>query len=655
MELRPYQVEVIDNIFREWEHHDSVMLQMPTGTGKTFVFCEVIKRHRLLSPNKRILVLTHKRELVIQTDKSLKKFSIVPGIIMAGEESIPDQQIQLATVQTLILRRDKLTFLRNISLIVIDEAHHTPSETYRKLLDYYKSENTKVLGVTATPRRTDGQGFSDIFEVLVQSWSIEEFIKEGHLADVEHRKTATYNDLKDQLKNIPIDIKTNDFDEVRLEKLMSGDAYMADAVESYFRYRESYKKSIVFAVNIQHSKQLAGRFNAKGVKAVHIDGKTIKADRKVILDDFRNGLISVLCNVGIVTEGFDCPDAEIVQLVRPTKSITLYLQQVGRVLRPKKDGRHALILDSACCFDEFGSVKSDRRWTLKPPDVSIPVKEPELNPEMESPPKKPEEKDTGMIQVGEPEPPKPYCPLDSVWFEKLPCEIRDFFYRRFAYAKRSEEELLRDIWKLNEINLSGIIITSIRGLDKLTNIQNLNISNTNCESLRPIVDLNGLKILNISFCKANILRLPDNKETLSKLNISGSSFTDIKQVENYSHLTEVIASKTKFKSYSPFSKLSKLVTFLGNHSEFNSLKDLWGAKDSLRVLELCNSNLDSLNLIRHFRRIAYLDISFTMVSSLEGVEFCRSLTTIVIRGVIIKDRSLSELRDKRPDISIEMR
>ncbi|MCW5912042.1 MAG: DEAD/DEAH box helicase [Cyclobacteriaceae bacterium] len=468
MELRPYQVEVINKIEEEWKFHDSILLQMPTGTGKTNVFCEIIKRHRLKNTGSRILILTHKRELVYQTVERLKSF-LIPSVgkIMAGTESKPDNQIQIATVQTLIRRKGKLDFLRNISLIVIDEAHHTPSETYLDLLSHYKSKNTLVLGVTATPRRTDGKGFAGIFGTLVQSCSIKEFIERGYLANVEHYKTACYYDVKRKLSDIPIDKLTNDFDEVKLAQLMSNEGYMSDAVESYLKYRGNYTKSIVFAVNIKHSESLVARFNRKGIKAAHLDGDTPKEMRKNILSDFNNGLISVLCNVGIVTEGFDCPDAEIVQLVRPTKSITLYLQQVGRVLRPKQDGRHALILDSACCYDEFGSVKSDRKWTLEAGDDGTEPPEPDSGKDSE--PTRPPEDERIMIQVDEPEPPAGNaCKLDEVWLEKLTPEIREYFTKRFAYdADLNPQKLIQNIWKLKEIDLSRMSVKSIRNLKEL--------------------------------------------------------------------------------------------------------------------------------------------------------------------------------------------
>ncbi|MBX2897238.1 MAG: DEAD/DEAH box helicase family protein [Cyclobacteriaceae bacterium] len=656
MELREYQIDAINRIEGEWNYHRSILFQMPTGTGKTNVFCEIVNRHWRKNQGSTILILTHKRELVNQTCKRLKEFSIhFPGKIMSMEASDPNSRIQIATVQTLIRRKTKLEFLkkRKISLIIIDEAHHIPAETYIDLLNYYSSSDTLILGVTATPQRTDGRGFSEVFNTLIQSRSIKEFIELGYLADVVHYKTSSYYEIKTRLKDIPIDKTTNDFDEEMLGQLMIGDEYMSDAVESYFKYRGDHKRAIVFAVNIKHSESLVDRFRSRGVKAAHLDSKTGKEARENILRDFSNGIISVLCNVGIVTEGFDCPDAEIVQLVRPTKSITLYLQQVGRVLRPKQNGRHALILDSACCYDEFGSVKLERNWTLEPEDNAPLYRISETN-SIEGPEttKEPGEMDIEMIQVDKPESSFNNCKIDGFWFEKITPEIREYFIKRFSHAGLNPSELIRNIWKLKEISLSRMPIKSIRDLKDLVNIQNLNISNTNCESFYPIVNLINLKVLNISYCKATILRLPDNSDKLSHLNVSGTPIKDINGIEKYSLLTEILANNTSYNSYKPIADLSKIIRFAGNNSSFNSLSDLWNSRDSLRVLELHNSDLDTLRLIHHFKRIMDLDISYTKISSLGNIYLCRSLKRLVIKGIIIRDKSLKELREKRPDVDI---
>ncbi len=651
-ELRDYQKEVIDKIQATWATCQQVMLQMPTGTGKTHVFCEIIKRHR--SENKRILVLTHKRELVFQTAlKITKELGIPPGIILANEDQSPNHQVQVATVQTLIRRKERINFLNRVSLIVVDEAHHAPSETYRKLISYYQSEGTHLLGVTATPRRSDGQGFSDIFKSLVQSWQIKRFISEGYLADVEHRKTATYYDVKSELDldKVQIDPKTHDYDETQLGKLMSADRNMADAVESYIRYKGNFTKSIVFAVNVAHSKALTERFLKRGIRAAHIDGTTDFKTRTNTINDFRNGTISVLCNVGIITEGFDCPDAEIVQLVRPTKSITLYLQQVGRVMRPKSNGSHALILDSANCYDEFGSVKANRRWRL---DSEEGNGWPDRSNDEESvfEPEAPEEKILPMVKVDEPS----IGPLTKEWFDNLHNDYKTYFHSRFSHLDLNDNKtILAAIWATKEWNLHGLPIDSISPLRDLINIISLSISSTNCASLRPIMTLKRLTSLYISNTPVEVLRLPDEKLSLKQLNISRTKIKDMSMICDYPLIERLFMNDLDLnaKSYNSISALSNLHRFAAKNSNFSSLSALHNSKDKLEVLELSKSKLSSIATIHHFQSLKYLDISGTSITTLDKLRQCRSLETVVIKDLNIPSEELRELGNRQPNIWIE--
>jgi len=652
MELRSYQKEAIKDIRDAWTFNRNVLLQMPTGTGKTNVFCEVIRLHRLEYPNSRVLVLTHKRELVLQTVRRLRSFTIIPGMILAGHFSNPDHQVQVATIQTLIRRKNLLTFLTNVSLIIIDEAHHSPSSTYRTLIDFYQSENTLLLGVTATPRRSDGRGFADIFHQLIQSWSIKRFIEEKYLADIRHFKTTTYEDIKKGLKNVSIDVKTNDYEESELSTLMCSDRYMADAVESYLRYRNEYHKSIVFAVSINHSKSLAARFISRGVKAVHLDSHTKYEIRESILKDFKNGVISVICNVGIITEGFDCPDTEIVQLVRPTKSITLYLQQVGRVMRPKPHGGYALILDSASCYDEFGSAKANRRWSLdattnnfwfaKGEDSDQPIET-----------KDPGERPLAMVEVESPSQDLQVL-ITEQWVETLPKVYKEYFENRFpVLSTQSTDLFIRSIWKSKDVDISGFPVDSLMPLGKLINIQNLDISFTNCDKLRPIMNLNSLVSLNISHCKADILRLPIKTNNLKNLNISETTVREIAILKRYINLRELIMNGIRARDYGSISTLPNLRRFIANDSSFQSINMLWGSRNSLEVIEVRNTKIQDISIVHHFNKLRYLDISDTLVESLDNVAECRFLETLVIKNVSVPRQAIKELKTKRPDLWIE--
>lgn len=647
--LHDYQIEVVEKIQADWVQHQSIMLQMPTGTGKTIVFAEIISRHLKEYPGKRILVLTHKRELVVQTFESLRSFGFTPGQIISGDDKNPDHRVQIATVQTLIRRKDKIKFLSNLSLIVIDEAHHAPSRTYRKLVSHYQSEHTHLLGVTATPRRTDGQGFKDIFQTLIKSWQIKRFISAGRLADIEHRKTLTYKDVSRQLHNISIDAKTNDYDEIELGELMSSDIKMADAVESYIRYRGNFVKSIVFAVNVKHSKALCERFIAKSIRAAHIDGTTDPKTRKNIVSDFRKGLISVLCNVGIITEGFDLPDTEIVQLVRPTKSITLYLQQVGRVMRIKPNGSHALILDSANCYDQHGSVKANRKWSLESNDANGWPESSDSN-ENALEPDAPIERDERMIKVDEPS----FCPLAQEWFDTLHEEYKDFFRSRFHHLVEPDLKLiLNAIWLTNQWDFSHQPISSINCLRKLTNTKTLNISFTECTSLRPVMSLKRLVSLQLVNTKIDLLRLPDEKQFLKRLNISKTKINDVSILSEYPLIEKLTINFLQLKSYAGISKLENIQRFSAKNSNFSSLETLYNSRNCLIELKLNNSNISDIAIIHHFHHLKFLDISGTQITSLARIRECRALETLVIKGLNIPKEELRELGNREPIVWIE--
>lgn len=660
MELHQYQIEVVKDIQGSWAKHRRILLQMPTGTGKTHVFCEIIRQHREEHRGKRILVLTHKRELVRQTFDRLRRFGIMPGVILSGHQESPEHQVQVATVQSLIQRVDRINFLSNLSLIVVDEAHHTPSDTYLKLIDFYSSKETHLLGVTATPRRSDGKGFDDVFDHLVQSWQIRRFIKEGFLADVIHRKTGTYADTKKELEKLDANITTEeDYDIEALDRVMRSGRIMADAVLSYKRYRGQLSRSIVFPVTVAHSKELVQHFWSEGVPAAHIDGNTDHKTRNRILEDFANGAIKVLCNVGIVTEGFDCPDAEIVQLLRPTKSITLYLQQVGRILRRKQDGRSALILDSACCYDEFGSVKADRRWSLDP---GVNARWPEGT---EEPGDRALEPNMGNLPMPVVDSLLP-CPLytnGKAWINELANIVKvttdlplyeNYFKESFAHFP-DDEQRCRAIHAATGWHLWGLPVKTISPFSELVNTEVLNITKCPVESLRPIMKLSKLTALYAGYTSVKTLRLPNHKTNLRRLNISNTRITDASIVSDYPNLERLLINGLSLddKTYDKFKNLKRLQRFSAMGSNFRSLHCLIGSKDTLEILELSNSNLIDLEQIHHFQNLRYLDISGTQVSSLGWLSRCRSLETLVIKGVSVSNNEKLEIENRFPVVWVE--
>lgn len=335
------------------------MLQMPTGTGKTHVFCEIAK-HFYKKERGRVLILAHRNELIQQIKDRLSNFGLKAGIIKSRHITEEDKQIQIASVQTLC-RRNKVVFLKHISLIIVDEAHHTPSTTYLAILETYQKEHTKLLGVTATPIRLDGKGFEKIFDRLICSYPFKWFVENKYLSPVKHFASDVI-----KLENISL-VKNRegykDYDERQTEKYYLNKTVMADIIDSYKKFGEN-KKSVVFAVTIKHAEEIAKRFVEAGYQASVISSLTNDNERTSKVNAFKNGEIKILVNVDIFSEGFDCPDIEVVQIVKPTKSLVKYLQMVGRVTRVFKGKKYAIILDNACLWQDHGLVSNERIWKL---------------------------------------------------------------------------------------------------------------------------------------------------------------------------------------------------------------------------------------------------------------------------------------------------
>lgn len=359
--LRDYQLRGIDDILTAWKNYKSVLFQMPTGTGKTTLFCELARKFITeLHPDKKVLIITHRKELVEQVfERLVSGFHLTAGIISANFIGIPSSPIQVASIQTLVRRDEHQKDI--FSLVIIDEAHHALASTYRKLWDFFPS--SKFLGVTATPIRTNGEGFQDLFEQLITTDSIKWFIKNNHLSDVRYFA----NHIPD-VSNIKM--RAGDYDETELSEIMQDNSVMADLVQSYIDFALD-KKIIVFGVNRVHCKKIVEKFNNSGFPAKSIDTYTPAEDRRRIVEEFRNSKFKILCNVNIFTEGFNCPDVDAVQLARPTKSLTLYMQQVGRCMRPHQNKSYGIVLDNAGLWKEHGLPKMERNWTLFGSDKQI--------------------------------------------------------------------------------------------------------------------------------------------------------------------------------------------------------------------------------------------------------------------------------------------
>ena len=357
--LRDYQIEIIQCIEDSIaEGYRRIMLQLPTGAGKTRCFVELAKYHRnspynsLDTPN--CLIVAHRKELIDQAVEALVREQVKKrdiGIIKANEREDRNCVIQVASIQSLIRR----SFPR-AGLVIIDEAHHAMAESYQTVIKYYK--DAVIIGVTATPARTDGSGFKDSFDILIEGPTIKELTAQGHLCAYK-----LYAYTRDKINTSYVRTQAGDYKQNDLADAVMNSEVRADLVETW-RQHALGKRTVVFAVNVKLSKEYADLYTSSGYKAEHIDGNTPKQEREAILDRFKKGTTKILCNCNIVTEGFDLPEMECVQVVRPTQSLILWLQMVGRSLRTSQGKTHAIILDHTDNYRRLGLPDSDREWSL---------------------------------------------------------------------------------------------------------------------------------------------------------------------------------------------------------------------------------------------------------------------------------------------------
>ena len=344
--LRDYQQEMKLRLFEEWELHRSVMVQMPTGTGKTHLLAAIV-REFLCGSGSRVWIVAHRRELVEQIEETVSRYGM-------GRE---DGSVRVMSIQW--LSRNRKIVNGQPDLIVIDEAHHALAETYRELWKSYPE--ARKLGMTATPCRLNRKGFTDLFDTLITSWSIAEFIGRGWLSSFDYvsiRANSREQRLVDSLKKRGAD---GDYQVKEMNAVLNRETGIRQLYESVRRYAAG-KKGIVYAVSIAHARQIAAYYSLHGVESVAIDSRTPALERKELVEDFRRGKISVLVNVDIFSEGFDCPDVEFVQLARPTLSLAKYLQQVGRGLRKSGDKESCMLIDNVGLHRIFGLPVRERDW-----------------------------------------------------------------------------------------------------------------------------------------------------------------------------------------------------------------------------------------------------------------------------------------------------
>ena len=416
IKLFDYQEDMKERIEKALRLHRSVMAQMPTGTGKTVLLALVVESFLREHSNCNVWIVAHRRELVSQIRETIERvfskitpslFTIKEGnfskthpsslTLKGGSTSHPgpltlrgeggnrptrcseplrskvggpskvspdclsasafNVPIKAVSIQWLSKHYDEIE--EEPGMIVIDEAHHALAKTYKGMWDRFPK--AKFLGLTATPCRLNGKGFTDLFDVLVQSWSVPEFISKGRLATydfVSIKSDGVTQRLIDSLQKRGAD---GDYQNKEMDMLLN----KKPSIERLYQSLEEFgkdRKGIVYAINISHAQKITKLYQENGVKAIAIDSKTPATERQQDIEAFKKGDIQVLVNVDIFSEGFDCPDVEFVQLARPTLSLAKYLQMVGRGLRVAKGKKNCIIIDNVGLYRVFGLPSQVWNW-----------------------------------------------------------------------------------------------------------------------------------------------------------------------------------------------------------------------------------------------------------------------------------------------------
>lgn len=332
--LRDYQREIISKVK---EHYNkgikNVLVVSPCGSGKSVIICDILESLR--KAGNRALFLVHRRELIEQ----MKRYTQ------------DNDHVDLITVQSMVRRLNNYSS-NYYNLIVTDETHHSGAGSYLKIYEHFKSAFR--LGFTATPTRRDGQGLGSIYDAIVEGRSVRWLIDNNFLSDFSYY-APTLLDVKKLRK------ERREYSNESIDKQLTGVVF-GDVIKHYKKLAHN-KKTIVYCNTIKNAEIMAGVFKSAGYNAEAIHSKIKDTERSQMVEDFKNGVINVLVNVDLFGEGFDVPDCEVVILLRPTTSLTLFIQQAMRCMRYKQNKR-ALIIDHVGNVFKHGAIDEERDWEL---------------------------------------------------------------------------------------------------------------------------------------------------------------------------------------------------------------------------------------------------------------------------------------------------
>lgn len=371
MELRPYQIEAVSAVRAAMAEHRRVLLVAPTGAGKTMIFSYISQG--VQRKQRRVLILAHRRELLRQISRALSDWDVDHGIMDAERKQAPRQSVTVGSVFTVVRRLDKMPAP---DLIICDEAHHmTGQSTWGKVASAFPQ--ARVLGVTATPCRLGGEPLGESFDHMVMGPSVSELTDLGFLTP-----THVYAPAKPDLSGVHR--RMGDYVTAELAAAMDKPKITGSAVKHYQKLCNG-ARALAFCVSVKHAEDVAAEFNAAGIPSASVDGGMYEGLRDDNLRGLAEGRIKVLTSCDLISEGFDVPTVECAILLRPTQSLGLYMQQVGRAIRPAPGKTATIVLDHSNNTAMHGFVDEPRDWSLdgaadrkksgqKPPPVRTCVK-----------------------------------------------------------------------------------------------------------------------------------------------------------------------------------------------------------------------------------------------------------------------------------------
>jgi superfamily II DNA or RNA helicase len=350
MELRPYQNQLANDIRGAFGSGANRPLAVsPTGSGKTVLFSYITSQ--VLKRGSRVIIVAHRREILDQISATLKRVGVPHGFIQAGK-SASTQPAMVASIQTLARRLDTIPAP---DLVIIDEAHHSVSKSYVQMFAAWPT--AKFIGVTATPERLDGKGLGVMFDRMVMGPSVQWLIDNGFLAQPVYYAPREAVDLS------RVHTIAGDFDRSETEEIVDTPRITGDTVTHYVRFCNR-QRAVAFCISVAHAQHVADTFNSCGIPSASIDGTLDPEVRKQRVEDLTAGKILVLTSCELISEGFDLPAVNAAILLRPTQSLSMHLQQVGRALRPYPGKANAIILDHVGNCLRHGLAEQERDWDL---------------------------------------------------------------------------------------------------------------------------------------------------------------------------------------------------------------------------------------------------------------------------------------------------